>query len=41
MEKNIKFSQSSLMNKVNEYRKGQYIIPQKSFNNKLKEILSK
>ena len=40
IEKNIKFSQASLMNKVNEYRKGQYIIPQKSFNNKLKEILS-
>ena len=40
MEKNIKFSKSSLMNKVNEYRKGQYIIPQRSFNNKLKEILS-
>ena len=40
LEKNIAFSQSSLMNKVNEYRKGQYIIPQKSFNNKLKEILS-
>ena len=40
IEKNIAFSQSSLMNKVNEYRKGQYIIPQKSFNNKLKEILS-
>ena len=28
------------MNEVNKYRKGQYIIPQKSFNNKLKEILS-
>jgi len=40
-EKNIKFSQTSLMNEVNKYRKGQYIIPQKSFNNKLKDILSK
>ena len=39
-EKNIKFSQTSLMNEVNKYRKGQYIIPQKSFNNKLKDILS-
>jgi len=29
------------MNEVNKYRKGQYIIPQKSFNNKLKDILSK
>ena len=39
IEKDIKFSQADLMQKVNEYRKGQYIIPQKSFNNKLKEIL--
>ena len=39
-EKNIKFSQTSLMNEVNKYRKGQYIIPQKSFNNKLNDILS-
>ena len=39
IEKDIKFSQANLMQKVNEYRKGQYIIPQKSFNNKLKEIL--
>ena len=39
-EKNIKFSQTSLMNEVNKYRKGQYIIPQKSFNNKLKDIIS-
>ena len=28
------------MNEVNKYRKGQYIIPQKSFNNKLNDILS-
>ena len=41
IEKNIKFSQTNLMNEVNKYRKGQYIIPQKSFNNKLKDILSK
>ena len=41
IEKNIKFSQTSLMNEVNMLRKGQYIIPQKSFNNKLKDILSK
>ena len=27
------------MKEVNDQRKGQYIIPQKSFNNKLKEIL--
>ena len=40
IEKNIKFSQTSLMNEVNKYRKGQYIIPQKSFNNKLNDILS-
>ncbi len=40
-KKNIKFSQKILMSKVNKYRKGQYIIPQKSFNNKLKEIFSK
>ena len=40
IEKNIKFSQTNLMNEVNKYRKGQYIIPQKSFNNKLKDILS-
>ena len=39
IEKDIKFSQADLMKEVNEYRKGQYIIPQKSFNNKLKEIL--
>ena len=38
--KGVKFSQSTLMHKVNEYRKGLYIIPQKSFNNKLNEILS-
>jgi len=40
IDKNIKFSQTSLMNEVNKHRKGQYIIPQKSFNNKLKDILS-
>ena len=39
IEKKISFSQADLMKEVNEYRKGQYIIPQKSFNNKLKEIL--
>ena len=39
IEKDIKFSQADLMKEVNEQRKGQYIIPQKSFNNKLKEIL--
>ena len=39
IEKDIKFSQADLMKEVNDQRKGQYIIPQKSFNNKLKEIL--
>ena len=39
IEKKILFSQADLMREINEQRKGQYIIPQKSFNNKLKEIL--
>ncbi len=39
IEKKILFSQADLMREINEQRKGQYIIPQKSFNNKLKKIL--